>query len=80
MLINIEDSFHKKRLNEKEELNFDPKAKFRVFPTWSDIKRCAGTILGCSILGTGIGAVPGTGGDIACFLAYNEAKRFNRKL
>lgn len=79
VLINIEDFFRKKRLNETETLNFDPKAKFRVFPSWSDIKRCAGTILGCSILGTAVGAVPGTGGDIACFLAYNEAKRFNRK-
>lgn len=79
VLINVEDYFRKKQSNEKGSLNFDPHAKFRVFPTWSDIKRCAGTIFGCSILGTAIGAVPGTGGDIACFLAYNEARRFNRK-
>ena len=79
VLINIEDFFRKKRLNETDSLNFDPKAKFRVFPTWADIKRCAPTIFGCSALGTAVGAVPGTGGDIACFLAYNEAKRFNRK-
>ena len=79
VLINIEDFFRKKRLNETETLNFDPKAKFRVFPSWSDIKRSAGTILGSSVLGTAIGSVPGTGGDIACFLAYNEARRFNRK-
>ena len=79
VLINIEDFFRKKRLNETETINFDPKAKFRVFPSWSDIKRSAGTILGSSVLGTAIGSVPGTGGDIACFLAYNEARRFNRK-
>ena len=79
VLINIEDFFKKKRLNQTDELNFDPKSKFRIFPTWADIKRCACTIVGSSVLGTAIGAVPGTGGDIACFLAYNEARRFNRK-
>jgi putative tricarboxylic transport membrane protein len=33
----------------------------------------------CSILGTGIGAIPGTGGAIAAFLAYDHAKRFSQK-
>lgn len=33
----------------------------------------------CSILGTGIGAIPGTGGAIASFLAYDHAKRFSKK-
>lgn len=79
VLINVEDFFRKKRLNEVGSLNFNPKAKLRVFPTWADIKRSVGTIIGSSILGTIVGAIPGTGGDIACFLAYNEAKRFNRK-
>lgn len=32
----------------------------------------------CSILGTGIGAIPGTGGAIAAFLAYDHAKRFSK--
>ena len=30
-------------------------------------------------LGTGIGAIPGTGGAIASFLAYDHAKRFSKK-
>lgn len=79
VLINVEEAFKKKRLNEETQLNFDPKQKFKVFPSRSDIKRCMPTILGSSLLGTAIGCVPGTGGDIACFIAYNEAKRFNRK-
>jgi putative tricarboxylic transport membrane protein len=33
----------------------------------------------CSVLGTGIGAIPGTGGAIASFLAYDHAKRFSKK-
>lgn len=32
----------------------------------------------CSALGTGIGAIPGTGGPIAAFLAYDHAKRFSK--
>jgi putative tricarboxylic transport membrane protein len=32
-----------------------------------------------SIIGTGIGAIPGTGGAIASFLAYDNAKRFSKK-
>ena len=32
----------------------------------------------CSIIGTGIGAIPGTGGAIASFLAYDHAKRFSK--
>ena len=79
VLINVEDAFRKRRLGEEDTLNFNPKKKMRFFPTLSDIKRCMPTILGCSLLGTGVGAVPGTGGDIACFLAYNEAKQLNRK-
>ena len=36
-------------------------------------------MLRCSVLGTGIGAIPGTGGAIAAFLAYDHAKRFSKK-
>jgi len=33
----------------------------------------------CSVLGTSIGAIPGTGGPIAAFLAYDHAKRFSKQ-
>ncbi|WP_418482253.1 tripartite tricarboxylate transporter permease [Dysosmobacter sp.] len=79
VLINIEEAFKKKRENIKSVMNFDPRQKMKIFPSFSDIKRCMPTILGSSLLGTAIGCVPGTGGDIACFIAYNEAKRFNRR-
>ncbi|MEE4187768.1 MAG: tripartite tricarboxylate transporter permease [Roseobacter sp.] len=36
-------------------------------------------MLRCSVLGTCIGAIPGTGGAIASFLAYDHAKRFSKK-
>ncbi|HUF82731.1 MAG TPA: tripartite tricarboxylate transporter permease [Burkholderiales bacterium] len=33
----------------------------------------------CAGIGTGIGAIPGTGGPVAAFLAYDHARRFSRK-
>lgn len=36
------------------------------------------TYIRSSVIGTGIGAVPGVGGDIASFIAYNEAKRWSK--
>ncbi|WP_108461574.1 tripartite tricarboxylate transporter permease [Devosia naphthalenivorans] len=35
-------------------------------------------IIRSSLIGTGIGAIPGTGGPIASFLAYDSAKRFSK--
>ena len=32
----------------------------------------------CSAIGTGIGAIPGTGGPIAAFLAYAHAKKSSK--
>ncbi len=50
----------------------------RTFPDGATIKKVSPTILRSSIIGTLIGAIPGTGGDIACWLAYNETKRWDK--
>ncbi|MGE4484803.1 MAG: tripartite tricarboxylate transporter permease [Oscillospiraceae bacterium] len=50
----------------------------QILPTRKDFKLCLPTFLRSSILGTLIGAIPGTGGDIACWVGYNEAKRFSK--
>lgn len=47
----------------------------RIIPRWSSIKAHLWLALRCSGLGTIIGALPGTGGDIAALLAYDHAKR-----
>ncbi len=47
----------------------------RIVPAWSDIRRYLALGLKSSGLGTLIGALPGTGGDIAALLAYDQAKR-----
>jgi putative tricarboxylic transport membrane protein len=50
----------------------------RIVPAWADVRRYFGLALKSSGLGTLIGALPGTGGDIAALLAYDNAKRSTR--
>ncbi|MFA5447831.1 MAG: tripartite tricarboxylate transporter permease [Sphaerochaeta sp.] len=47
-----------------------------ILPDWIDIKLILPTALVGGLLGVFIGIVPGTGGAIACFLAYNLASKF----
>ncbi len=50
-----------------------------IMPTWKEMKGLWKVILGSSVLGTIIGIIPATGGAIASFMAYNEAKRFSKE-
>lgn len=55
------------------------KAKIgQYFPSWADIKTSLPNIIKSSLIGTGVGSVPGAGGDIAAFVSYAEAKRSSR--
>ena len=47
-----------------------------ILPSWLDIKLILPTAIVGSVLGVFIGIVPGTGGAIACFLAYNLAQKY----
>jgi putative tricarboxylic transport membrane protein len=47
----------------------------RILPTWSEIVQYKNTIIRSCLIGSFVGMIPGTGGDIACWLAYNEARR-----
>lgn len=46
----------------------------KVFPGWKLIGKLKGPILRSAITGTLIGALPGTGGTVAAFTAYNYEK------
>jgi len=50
----------------------------RIIPRLADIKRYFWLAVRASGIGTVIGALPGTGGDIAALLAYDDAKRTTR--
>jgi putative tricarboxylic transport membrane protein len=49
-----------------------------VLPKKADLKRIALPILVGSVLGTLIGIIPGAGGAIACFLAYDLIRKFHK--
>ncbi|MGQ9694942.1 MAG: tripartite tricarboxylate transporter permease [Thermodesulfobacteriota bacterium] len=49
-----------------------------VLPSFQEVKKLSPIIILSSLLGTIIGVIPGTGGAIASFLAYNEAKRWSK--
>ncbi len=46
-------------------------------PSWSLLWQNRWLMTRCAALGTGIGSIPGTGGPIAAFLAYDHARRFS---
>jgi putative tricarboxylic transport membrane protein len=47
-------------------------------PSLNQMKKRLWLMVRCAGIGTGIGAIPGTGGPIAAFLAYDHARRFSR--
>ena len=49
-----------------------------IFPKLADIARCKWTMLRSAAIGTFVGAIPGTGGDISAFLSYNETRRWSK--
>ncbi|RFU64011.1 C4-dicarboxylate ABC transporter permease [Peribacillus glennii] len=51
----------------------------RVLPTKEDIKKTNYPIFQGSLIGSIIGAIPGTGGDIAAFLSYNQTKKSSKE-
>lgn len=71
VLASVEDSYKKKYIKHNVKIK-------RVFPTFKDLKRVAVTLLRSSFIGTFIGCVPGTGGDIASFISYDQAKRWSK--
>lgn len=70
-LANIEEGVGNQHVRSKTKLT-------QILPSWSDVKSTFTTILRSSIIGTLIGAIPGTGGDIASWVGYNEAKRWSK--
>jgi putative tricarboxylic transport membrane protein len=47
----------------------------KIMRPWKEIKELMPTFLKASFIGVFTGIIPGTGGDTACWFAYNEAKR-----
>jgi putative tricarboxylic transport membrane protein len=47
-------------------------------PSREDLRKCKGTILRSSIIGTFIGILPAEGTTVAAIIGYNEAKRWSK--
>ncbi len=48
------------------------------YPTFRDYRICLPIIIMGSIIGIFVGAMPGAGASIACWIGYNEAKRWSK--
>ena len=46
--------------------------------SWAEIMRCLKTMTISSVIGTIVGAIPGTGGGIAAFISYDQAKKTSK--
>lgn len=51
----------------------------RVLPTLEEFKRCIPGSLICTVISVIVGAIPGTGGDIAGLIGWDQAKRISKK-
>ena len=60
-----------------ERIGMQPvrQAVTRIVPSWGDVRKYLRLALRASGIGTLVGALPGTGGDIAALLAYDDARR-----
>jgi putative tricarboxylic transport membrane protein len=56
----------------------DPQDVRPELPSFALLRRTSGLMARCAGLGTVIGAIPGTGGPIAAFIAYDHARRFSK--
>jgi len=64
-----------------EKMQIVPAVKAKVeniLPTLKEIRSVLKTIFKSALMGTFIGSIPGTGCDIAAFVAYGEAKRTSK--
>ncbi len=71
VLLTVEESFHEQKKIEKVKID-------RVLPSLADLKATFISTFRSSIIGTFIGCVPGTGGDIASFISYDQSKKWSK--
>ena len=71
VLLSIEHSYGKDQKKEKVKIE-------RSFPSLADLKTVMVTLIRSSFIGTFIGCVPGTGGDISSFISYDQAKKWSK--
>ena len=71
-LINVQESFGTTRAKVNTKLE-------RVLPSKSDLVTIFPTLIRSSLIGTLIGAIPGTGGDVASYVSHNTGRMFSKE-
>ncbi|GMO41970.1 MAG: tripartite tricarboxylate transporter permease [Treponemataceae bacterium] len=51
----------------------------RILPTWEELKRCAPGSLIATAISVIVGIIPGTGGDIAGIISWDQARKVSKK-
>lgn len=62
-----------------QKYNFVPQKLTHIMPRFKEITQLWPTVIRSMLIGVGIGALPGTGGSIASFVAYNSAKNNSKE-
>tara|TARA_B100001248_G_C27372300_1_gene452316 strand:- start:239 stop:1765 length:1527 start_codon:yes stop_codon:yes gene_type:complete len=68
------------RICDEDQKNYDIGVVKTKLPSFALLKKYFNLMLRCVGLGTSIGAIPGSGGPIAAFLAYSHAKNSEKDL
>ncbi len=50
-----------------------------AMPTWAELRSVVPFMLMGGVIGVFVGAMPGAGASIACWIGYNEAKRWSKR-
>ena len=77
VLVQIERYFSR-RAAEPEEVRIRLSTNKGDRLTWRELKGCWRAILRGTVIGTGIGALPGLGASVAAFLAYGSERRASK--
>ena len=54
------------------------KVRGSFFPTWEEFRRLIPCFIRATLIGAFVGILPGAGGDVASWVAYNEEKRASK--
>lgn len=62
----------------KRQIQAASKLEGHFWPTWSELKQLLPAIARATVLGIGVGILPGAGGDIGSWVGYNSAKNASK--
>lgn len=78
-LFGLGEVFYQMYTGESREQAEQIKEMGRVLPTWEEHKRCLPGSLVTTFISVVVGAIPGTGGDIAGLIGWDVAKKMSKK-